>query len=83
MEHIFEKGDIVTHPTIGAELTVIRYLDNLTEAVLDHLLSHSASTDPYKVYSIVLCKWKENNKTKTGQFEQESLTLIRRYKEGY
>lgn len=80
MEQIFEKGDIVKHSTIDAELTVIRYLDNFTKAVLDHLLSDSASTEPYKVYSTVLCKWKENNKTKTGQFEQESLTLIRRNK---
>lgn len=78
MEQKFKKGDIVSHPSIEKELTVIRYLDNLTEGVLDHLFSDAYKNEEYKEYTIVLCKWDINNQKKLEQFEQVTLTLIKR-----
>lgn len=76
----FDKGDVVRHPSIKDELTVIRYLDNFNDTVFDYLLSDTVKNEPYQVSSIVLCKWNDDGKEKLEKFEQDTLTLVRKSK---
>ncbi len=78
MELKFTKGDIVTHPSIENELTVLRCIDNFNDAIFDYLLSDTSKDEPYKVSTIVLCKWDNNGKEKKEKFEQDTLTLVKK-----